>query len=215
MRLYLVVEGATEERFVKDVLAPHFHGLGYHRCTPMQVRRGGGARGGGRSWQPWQRFVSHLLKEHRGSEVRVSTMLDLYGIPGDTPGLDLALSGEARAGQIEAALAAQIGDHRFVPYVQVHEFEALVFAASDEFRLLSADQKMVAAVVAEAARYPNPELINDGVETAPSKRLHRLFAGYDKVEHGADVTGLAGLTRLRARCPHFGAWISQLEAELR
>jgi len=209
-RLYLVVEGATEEQFGRRVLAPHFAEGGID-VRPMQVRRGGGARGGGRSWQPWERHLVVLMREQRGPDVRVSMMLDLYRVPRDTPGFDATLSGPRLADRILPALAERLADHRFMPYLQVHEFEALVFAALEHLSLVTADPRPRLALAAEASAFASPEAIDDGPETAPSRRLRRHLAGYDKVAHGPDVAAAGGLAVLRARCPRFGAWVERLE----
>lgn len=77
MRTYLVVEGRSEERFARAVLAPH---LANHNVAlyVMTIPVGGGRRGGGRRWKRWHRFLSRLLKELRGDQVRVTTLLDAW-----------------------------------------------------------------------------------------------------------------------------------------
>jgi hypothetical protein len=57
-----------------------------------------------------------------------------------------------------------------------------------------------------------PEDVNDGAQTAPSKRLETLIAGYRKTVHGPPAVASAGLTALRTSCPRFGAWVTRLEA---
>ncbi len=208
-RLYIVVEGATEERFCKQVLAPHFLGRGIY-LWPMQIRRGGGARGGGRSWQPWARHLRTLLKQHRGPDVQVSTMLDLYGVPRDTPGFDPEMQGAALVDALVVGVRRQLPDRRLLPYFQRHEFEALVFSDVDAFALLGVGEQTRAALRAEAAPFDSPEAIDQGYETAPSRRIRRHVPRYDKVAHGTDLTRAIGLPRLRAACPGFDEWLSTL-----
>lgn len=212
-RLYIVVEGATEERFCKVVLAPHFAASGA-MCIPMQVRRAG-ARGGGRSWQPWERHLRTLLRQQRGRDVLATTMLDLYGVPRDAPGFDPSRSGLARADAILLGMAEQMADPRFIPNVLVHEFEALVFAALDQLALIGVDESIRARLAAEAAPFASPEDIDDGYETSPARRIVRHVHFYDKVAHGSDVTAACGLEALRTRCPRFAAWLTRLENALR
>lgn len=57
----------------------------------------------------------------------------------------------------------------------------------------------------------NPELINDGPETAPSKRIERLIPEYDKVIAGKQIAREIGIETLREKCRHFGEWLSRLE----
>jgi hypothetical protein len=65
-------------------------------------------------------------------------------------------------------------------------------------------------VVHEA--FSDPEEIDDGVDTAPSKRLARIVPNYQKRLHGPLIVGRIGLDRVRDECPHFSTWLSELEA---
>jgi len=58
-----------------------------------------------------------------------------------------------------------------------------------------------------------PEEINEGVNTSPSKRLINHIPIYErsKTRVGALAIAAIGLPTLRARCPHFDDWIRQLE----
>jgi hypothetical protein len=58
----------------------------------------------------------------------------------------------------------------------------------------------------------NPELINDGPTTAPSKRIIALFPGYEKVTSGVRILRRIGLPTLCSTCPHFGEWIARLRS---
>ena len=57
----------------------------------------------------------------------------------------------------------------------------------------------------------NPELINEGRETAPSKRIIKLIPEYDKVSVGADIAAINGVEFLKKKCRHFNDWITILE----
>ena len=57
----------------------------------------------------------------------------------------------------------------------------------------------------------NPELIDDGPETAPSKRILEEIPEYDKVAAGVSVVGKIGLPVLRQKCAHFNGWLTKLE----
>ena len=52
--------------------------------------------------------------------------------------------------------------------------------------------------------------MDDGPETAPSKRLQRLFPTYDKVVDGPAVIAAAGLDAVLEQCPHARAWLESL-----
>lgn len=132
MRVYAVVEGHSEERFVQRLLVPHLAGKGVW-LAPMRVPVGGGGRGGGGLWAHWDRFLRRLLREQGSQAVRVTTMLDLYAIPKDTPGYTPPRPrfGPAHANAMLAAISASIGDPRLLPYIQVHELESLLFVDLD------------------------------------------------------------------------------------
>ena len=61
-------------------------------------------------------------------------------------------------------------------------------------------------------RFATPEDIDDGRETAPSKRIRTVMPGYHKAGHGQIVAGHIGLPTIRAECPRFDAWVRRLEA---
>lgn len=219
-RLYLLVEGQTEERFVKDVLAPHLHARGIW-TYPMivETRRdrvtGRKIRGGG-SWSKWKRDMARLVKEQRGTDVRFSTLFDLYGLPHDYPEIDTVGTDTdtvRRAEKLQAAMAKAIDDRRLIPYLQRHEFEALVLASLDQLRELldPADHSGVSELQMSLGTR-SPEEINDGETTAPSRRLERHIPSYDKQTYGPMAIELAGLEQVRARCPRFHAWVTTLEA---
>src|SRR5690606_23052803 len=128
-RVLAVVEGRSEELFLQRVLAPHLASRGVY-VSAMKVLRGKGARGGGSSWQPWRTHIEGLLKEQPKTGLMVTTLLDLYRIPRDTPGYSPpGGNGEERAEIMLRAIRDQLGaDPRLVPYIQVHEFEALLYS---------------------------------------------------------------------------------------
>jgi Domain of unknown function (DUF4276) len=100
---------------------------------------------------------------------------------------------------------------RFVPFVVMHEFEALLF--SDCAAFSSAISRPDARSRFEQIRrgLATPEEINDSPATAPSKRIIRVVPEYDKVRLGASAILEIGLPKIRQECPHFDAWITRLE----
>ena len=214
IRLYAVVEGSSEERFLQSVLTPHLLNFAVY-LQPMQVLRGGGVRGGGQSWQPWHRHLQKLLGEHKGGETRFTTMLDLYAIPKDTPGWTPPGSQPhgSRANAIIEALGENLPDYRFLPYVQVHEFETFIFVDPDELARQAPDiidAKGLERLKADVAGL-EPEDVNAGRETAPSKRVEACTHGFRKLIHGLQAIQAIGLPQLRKKCPRFNAWVSSLE----
>ncbi|HCS22376.1 MAG TPA: hypothetical protein DIW20_01395, partial [Rhodospirillaceae bacterium] len=143
MLLFIVVEGQTEEKFVKQMLAPHLYRMTQPGCLDIRTmivttsrdalglkRRGGG------NWGKWLSDLKRLIDKPQG---RFTTMFDLYGLPRDFPRVAESFGDSdtvRRVEMLEQAMADAVGDRRFIPYIQRHEFEALVLAALDPLELL-------------------------------------------------------------------------------
>jgi hypothetical protein len=111
-------------------------------------------------------------------------------------------------------MAQRVSDHRLIPYLQRHEFEALVLGSLDALESLLQDARDLEgiAVLKNLVRSQAPEEINDGETSAPSKRLEGLIPSYRKTIHGPLAIAETGLPALRAKCPRFDAWVTSLEA---
>lgn len=137
-------------------------------------------------------------------------------MPDDFPGWGFQAGDQdtaARCERLEQALANDIDNWRFCPYIQRHEFEALVLAAQACLGdLFDADDQLsgLARLRSENDGI-NPEEINDSPATAPSKRLLRQIPGYRKSEDGPDAIEMASLSSVRSHCPRFDAWLTGLE----
>jgi hypothetical protein len=217
MRLHILVEGQTEEAFVKTVLAPHlahFHVWAVPIIVMTSKAPSGKRQKGGGDWLKWKRHLEILLGDDPGDGVSVTTLFDLYGLPGNFPDLDEArrlTNTVARVEALEHAMAAAVEDRRFIPYIQRHEMEALVLVNLDGLAALVEPDDGVDALRADIGDTA-PEDVNCGDETAPSKRLIRFVPGYQKTIHGPLVIEATGLARLRAACPRFHGWVFKLEA---
>lgn len=222
-RLYLFAEGQTELTFADRVLKPHLAGLGVYLHPPVLIaharKKGRVHRGGGRRYTPMRNDILRFLAQERGPDVFFTTMLDLYALAADAPGV-----GEAdrlrhlpvqRVEALERAFARDIDDKRFVPYIQLHEFEAYLFSDPSWFSFFyDRHETPIASLQAVAEAYPSPELIDDGPQSAPSKRIAQILPDYEdaKAVVGPQVAELIGLEVIRSRCPHFAAWLAQLES---
>jgi hypothetical protein len=99
-------------------------------------------------------------------------------------------------------------------YIQLHEFEAYLFADPAWFEYFYDHHAgEIAALQAIADSEDSPELINDGQHSAPSKRIIAQLPDYEgaKPVVGPQVAELIGLDVIRSKCPHFSAWLSRLE----
>jgi hypothetical protein len=142
-------------------------------------------------------------------------MFDLYALPDDfpgksSPGYPKTGRGQNKAAFLEQALAADIELGKFIPNLIGHEFEALLFTDIEPFEQWANDERTLDPL--RSARIETaPEDINDGRETAPSKRILAAMSGYQKTVHGPLIACDVGLDAIRAACPHFDAWLVKLE----
>lgn len=214
VRVAILAEGQTEEFFIRDLLSPHLAKLGVYAaptriCTKKvqgQRRHRGGHAG---SYSYIQSDIRRLLPSHHW----VTTMLDYYGLPADFPGSELATSGHAadRVLLLEEAFAKDIDDKRFLPNLVLHEFEALLFSDVSIVHQALGSVDRLRELSRIAVAYRSPEEINDSVETAPSKRLLKLYPEYTKPVDGPRIAAAIGLGCIRERCPHFHRWLCRLE----
>lgn len=213
IRVYLLVEGQTEEAFVNELLVPYYARIGFF-LTPIIVSTSPGHRGGVVRYAKVRPQIEKLCKQDTGAYV--TTLFDLYALPNDFPGKsDQAYpaqgSGQQKASFLEAALAKDIGQHHFIPNLLVHEFEALLFVKLDVFEQWTDDDSVLEPlrVVREKTA---PEDINDSPTTAPSKRILAAMTSYQKTIHGPLIACDIGLDAMRQECPHFRGWLEKIEA---
>lgn len=217
-----LVEGPTEQIFVRDVLAAHLgaRGISIWGVLSGRTRRAGGVK----KWEVARNDIKRTLKERR----YCTTMFDFYALPDDWPGRREAAQRpwHERADHVERELAedvalamgASFNPAQFIPYVQLHEFEALLFANVNELaataasisgRSISHLRGHFDAIVAESG---SPEAIDDGYETCPSRRISRLTPAFRKRIHSPITAQRIRIEVLMAQCPHFGQWVRCLEA---
>ena len=221
-RLYLFAEGQTEQTFADIVLCPHLANFGVYLTNIILIaharKKGKVHRGGGRAYQPMRDDIERMMRSDNSADVYFTTMIDLYAIPAEFPGRaeaeKLRSTPEKRVEALEQAFAEDMDDTRFIPYLQLHEYEAILFAEPAKFRILYPQHEAaIAKIEAIADTFATPEAINDGPETAPSKRLIAALPAYNgaKPIAGPLIAEAIGLATIRARCPHFHTWLSHLE----
>jgi hypothetical protein len=207
--------------FVGQLLAGHLLSYGT-RCHPILLAKKikhdvAEAPGGVLSYEPVYRHISAAMREHRAETSFVTTMFDFYAFPRDFPDFEtyakLAPTSRCVAA-LEEAMFNHLGrNERFIPNVQLHEFEALLFARlevlRDEFEddrnALEGLDRLIASVRGMA-----PEEIDETIQGAPSRRLSAHIP-YRKTHMGPRVVKGIGLEHLRSACPHFGDWLTKLE----
>jgi len=223
VRLYLFAEGRTEQTFANAVLSPYLadHGVYLHRSVLIAHahKRQRTHRGGGRNFGAMQKDIDRFMKQERGRDVFFTSMIDLYalheGFPGTKEAERFRNDPYRRVQALETSWAREAKDSRFIPYIQLHEFEAYLFV--DPTVLSSfypAQHQAVANLQSSAGAFSSPELIDDGRDTAPSRRIIGELPRYeaDKVIVGVQAAERIGLPAIRSKCPHFSEWLARLEA---
>jgi len=203
------VEGPTEYEFCREVLRSHLAAFDVHIEPKIVVTKrnlsGPNATGGAISIDRFRNEVRRLLL----SFDYVTTLYNFYGfkgrLPGETP--------DALCLRMSESLERS---RHLIPYVQVHEFEALLFSAPPVLAGYLGSQPVGQAVAAAVAACGGAEQVNDDPQTAPSKRLAAFFRKhlsqrYDKPFHGPLLAMEIGLPAIRTACPRFDGWLTQLE----
>jgi hypothetical protein len=221
-RLFIYVEGMTEEIFVERVLQHHFSQFGVKVERPLVAKKDfdpDGPRGGFTNWPAIEADMRDWFADHpdsTDSEARFTTLLDLYALPPEVPGYPghRAATTPADVAAIEAAIAAKLGEPRFFPYLQRHEFEALLLAEPAALARIFPDCAAAIATLEAGIAGQNPEDINHGSQTHPAERVNLAIPDYyiSKASNAYWVAVEVGLDRMRDRCPRFRAWMEQWEA---
>ncbi len=217
----MIVEGATEERFYKKTLQHYYiDGHGNYRCyfrvvqmpnqrnTTSRVHKGG-AISFARSVEQVQRFI----RQASHAELFV-LVYDYYGLhPTFTDHLPAQPSAlPDRIAAIRQRFEAEINEAKFRFYLQVHEFESLLFSGPEHIaEHFNAPKSLPTLLSVLDEANGNPELINNHRETAPSKRLARLYPGYGKVTDGIPLASKIGVERMRERCGYFHQLCGQID----
>jgi hypothetical protein len=211
-----VVEGDTEKEFIDKVLGPFLNekGLPSVNCFKIKHTKGGLTK--------YQHLRTDLINCVYESNVLVTTLIDFYALPKDFPKYEDArkiVNKSDRLAFIEKAIVEDLETLKskefpnLLPYIQLHEFEALVFSSIDAIEsLYTRSEANFNELNRIIAAHPNPEDINDSAQTAPSKRLinHQLIKGYNKVIDGIMIIEEAGIDTILSKCPRFKRWVETL-----
>ncbi len=209
----ILVEGSSERDFVNNCLRPYLNQRGIIIVRPIGIETSPGHKGGDVRYHA--RYKPNIEKLLRGSEdMLVTSFIDFYRLRNDFPKYTEA-KGKAdpiqRVGFLEEALSEDINDSRFIPYIQLHEYEGLLFSRIDGFEgideISSRSLREIRKIIND---HPNPELINEGANTAPSKRLEHLIPDYKKIGkpfYGCYIALENGIQSILDTCPRFKNWV--------
>lgn len=211
-RLIIVVEGDTEKEFVEKTLRPYFATKDVFNISCYKIKKTNGGL------TNYDNLKTDLLSAIHEENVIVTTLIDFYALPKNFPQYDEAkLIGdkEQRLSFLEESIINDLAKDGYLPklhpYIQLHEFEALLFTNIEGFELnFSGEEADLNEIKEIIESHPNPETINDGLETAPSKRLKNLIPAYKKIVYGNIIIETNGIGEILNRCPRFRLWTEQI-----
>ncbi len=224
INVYIVVEGHSEEKFVKEVLTPYFSKkdifLTAERVITGKDKIGNACKGGGNSYKLYKNHLEKRIKQFGGQDnYYFSTMTDFYALPNDFPKLSKNKQTDIykSISYLEDSFKSDIGYKNFIPYIQLHEFETLLYCDidifGDEFFDLEISN-LSDKIKDDIKEFDNLELINNSKITAPSKRLDKCTNGAycgRKTTSGINILKKIDISILRDKCKHFDEWISKIE----
>lgn len=224
--IHILCEGQTEQGFVEEVLRPYLQNNSITGVKGILIttNKKKNARGGMLTYNHALTDLNLLQQTKIDGDYErhiFTTMFDLYALPDDFPGFEKRKTISdpyLKVSNLEKDFADAINDKRFIPYIQLHEFEALLFCGIEYIAKLYPDcEKRCEQLTQTLQEAGNPELINNSPETAPSKRITKAIEGdkkmhynYNKPKTGKFVTKHIGIDELRLKCKHFDEWIEKL-----
>ena len=221
-RLYVFAEGRAEQTFANTVLRPHLARFEVYMQNAVLVahahKKHRTHRGGGRKFHAMQKDIVRFLKRDSGSDAFFTSMIDLYALHRDFPGTEEAEERRydpyERVAVLEQSWADATNDRRFVPHIQLHEYEAYLFVnLSVLCDYYENGRRAIGKLQRSVKSFESPELIDDGRNSAPSKRIIEYLPAYksDKPTVGVQAAEQIGVSAIRCKCPHFSRWLERLE----
>lgn len=212
-RLIIICEGPTEQAFCNNVLYNYFLTRDIQLSAPTIKHSNGGI-------VPWDTLKRQIIKHLNEGNCTVSMLIDYYRIKDsyNFPGWMESKEKDNIYDKMHFLFEKMSEDiheelrQRFIPYIQMHEFEGLLFSDISVFpRNFPKAQLQFPQLESAVSQFKTPEEINNGPATAPSERLKRAISGYDKVTDGAFLAMEIGLKTIREKCLLFNEWIEKLE----
>jgi hypothetical protein len=214
-RIIVICEGETEREFCNTILSPFFLKKEIFIQPPLIKKSMGGIV----NWSDLRKQIILHLKHDRTAFV--TTLIDYYGLYSkyNFPKWDEAESQSDKNNRmdiLEKGMSNSIEEEfrfRFIPYLQLHEFEGLLFNDINIFFEQIPKNELVGLdeLKSTFSNFSNPEMINNNRQTSPSHRLQRIILGYDKIVYGNILAEAIGLEKIRTKSPRFNNWINNLE----
>jgi hypothetical protein len=219
-RVLVLVEGPTERAIFQSVFAPDLGNRNISLC-PRVIGQPG--HKGGNRFDVVRQEVRKLFHQEPG--IFVTTFFDYYALGRDWPGMaeikgkNLKTSRDILEQALADTVAGDMGNKfnstRFIPYVQFHELEGLLFADPAEMAAVFGNESLKTIFEKIVEDCGGCEKINNNYETAPSRRIKKHFPGYKKGSsvnaHAWQIMLHIGVQKIRQQCPNFNDWYGKLE----
>ncbi|MBN2441194.1 MAG: DUF4276 family protein [Spirochaetales bacterium] len=217
IEIITIVEGRTEEIFIKKILGEYLSHKNIY-MIPIQISKPG-QKGGDVKFSRAIKDITIHMKQRQ--DTYISLLIDYYGLKNDWPGFNEAqqetvpsniasIINKATHKAVNDKLSGYGSASRFIPNIEMHEFEALLF--SDASCLATALQVPQSAIDNVINQFGDPEKIDDSPLTAPSKRLENFYPRYKKTSTGIVIAQNIGIEKIRSKCKIFNNWLIRLEA---
>lgn len=214
-RIHVICEGKTEVRFVREILNRDFSSKQIFFFPRLLVE---GHKGGRLDNQRLFNDIKKLLLEDKNAYC--TTFFDFYALPSDFFGRDQVSANmliqskyDTVCNELGRYVLNKLGQsvaRRFIPYVQMYEFEGLLFSSPEKFAQGIDRLDIVHKLKDVRNQFETPEHINNSQHTAPSKRIKQLVKGYQKPLYGVIGALEIGLPTMRQECPIFNTWLNYL-----
>lgn len=222
VRLHITAEGQTEEAFINRVLKEHLRLFQVEtnvRCLSINKGARRYHKGGILDYGRTKKDIHLWMKEDDNPDSYFTTMFDFYALPDSFFELIDELENREPyqlVHKLETNIHEDFDTHpRFVPYIQLHEFEALLLADIQKFDWEFIEHSAsIRELNKECSQFKSPELIDHRKEHAPSKRIIRHIPEYRwrKASAGPIIASKIGLDVIRTQCRHFDEWLTKLES---
>jgi hypothetical protein len=212
--IYILCEGQSEEEFVNSILRPYLNRFEIYDVRPILMSTSKGNKGGDVTYSRLKINIEKLLNSE--ANILVTTFIDFFRLKTDFPNHEeslLILNKFEKVDFLENSISIEIKNERFIPYIQLHEFEGLLFSSSKGFEYLpNLTKNNLKKLTEYVNEKENPELLNGGELTAPSKRLEHLIPGFDKNKpfYGCIIAGENSIEVVLERCERFRNWTNSL-----
>ncbi len=218
--IIIITEGPTEQEFISKILIPFFTEKGIYRVYPKTIKTSKDHYGGLLKYNKLKNDLGRHLSTKHGSII--TTLIDYFHLPESMPNYATCQSKRTIDEKIDCLITGlasdieEINENIFLPYIQKHEFEALLFS-NISWGSAILNEKGCKRLSDIVEKYANPEDINEGNDTSPSNRLLKIFKDcsgerYNKVIFGELIASEIGINTIIKQCPRFSKWINTLVA---